>query len=576
MAYVIGSEKGKQIAKDLTVGQSYNASDGSVWTKQKDGSVLVRHNGETYSNAYTPPSGSVASSASRGGSSGGNSQYTAPTLGNTYNANTDYQAIINNAVKNGDYVTAAKAEQLRNQKINATGSNYNTTNMYSGYLNPDYGTIGQQQMANNASWQDVLDTYNSRYNKATTTAGLEQYANDEIQQMMWNYINNNMQAESQQNAIDQFNQWVQDYEQNNPKEEYNSKYDPQIDAILNEILNREDFSYDVANDPLYQQYANMYRREGDRAMKETLAEAAAGAGGMNTYAITAAQQANSYYNSQLNDRIPELYQLAYDMYLQDKESKVQDLGILQNMDATQYGRYRDTINDYYNDKNFAYGAYLDGVQQGNWQTNQNYNSLLDNRNWNNDNYWANKEWNYNDEWKNKEWDETQSDKEYDRNLYDQESAKEEVWKYIQLGVTPSADLIAKAGMTEADVNLAVAAVKAEQTKSGSKSSSKSYTYDDGGDEGDEKKKVEDDDEGYTGDEGGNVVTYEEAVKAGEDLPTALPITQTAGNFQTVVNDCENILKTKGKSAVLAYLKDMTQTGVLDSRLYAILLNKYGQ
>jgi hypothetical protein len=242
-------------------------------------------------------------------------------------------------------------------------------------------------------------------------------------------------------------------------------------------------------------------------MKETMAEAAAGAGGMNTYAITAAQQANSYYNSQLNDRIPELYQLAYDMYLQDKESKVQDLGILQNMDATQYGRYRDTINDYYNDKNFAYGAYLDGVQQGNWQTNQNYNSLLDNRNWNNDNYWANKEWNYNDEWKNKEWDESQSDKEYDRNLYDQESAKEEVWKLIELGVTPSADLIKKAGMSDTDVSLAVAAVKAEQARKNTKSSGGSGSGSGGNGytgKKDEGKKDEGtkDGNGYTGG-GGN-------------------------------------------------------------------------
>ena len=418
--------------------------------------------------------GANALSNSTNKSSGGGSSYSpsysstsyvAPSLGNTWNNNTDYQSIINNAVQNGDYVTAAKAEQLRNQKITATGSNYNTTNVYAGYLdNTDYGTIGQQQMANNASWRDVLDTYNSRYNKASTTAGLEQYANDEIQQMMWNYIQDNMQSESQQNAMDQFNQWLQEYEQNNPKQEYESKYDPKIDALLNEILNRDDFSYDATSDPLYQQYAKMYQREGDRAMKETLAEAAASAGGMNTYAITAAQQANSYYGSQLNDKIPQLYQLAYEMYLNDKESKVQDLGILQNMDATQYNRYRDTINDWYNDKNFAYGAYQDAVTQGNWQTNFDYNSMLDNRNWNNENYWANKEWDYNDEWKNKEWDATQSDKEYEKNLYDQESAKDEVWKYIQLGITPSAELIAKAGMSESDVNLAVAAVKAEQTK----------------------------------------------------------------------------------------------------------------
>ena len=88
---------------------------------------------------------------------------------------------------------------------------------------------------------------------------------------------------------------ILDWEYEEEKPVYNSKYDAQTEALLNEILNREDFSYDAMNDPLYQQYAAMYQREGDRAMKETLAEAAAGAGGMNTYAITAAQQANNYY-----------------------------------------------------------------------------------------------------------------------------------------------------------------------------------------------------------------------------------------------------------------------------------------
>lgn len=164
------------------------------------------------------------------------------------------------------------------------------------------------------------------------------------------------------------------------KPTYNGKYDAQMETLLKQILNRDDFSYDVANDPLYQQYAQMYRREGDRAMANTLAEAAASAGGMNTYAITAAQQANSYYNSQLNDKIPELYKLAYEMYLNDKESMVQDLGLLQGMDATQYGRYRDTMSDYYNDKNFAYGMYRDDIADSQWLKNYNYNAYVDNRN----------------------------------------------------------------------------------------------------------------------------------------------------------------------------------------------------
>ena len=448
MAYVITTQKGKDIASGMKSGETYKASDGSTWTKQSDGSVSVTHNGQTFNNAYTPTS----SGGSSGGSKGGNSQYTGT----------------------------------------------------------DYSTIGQQQMASGASWQDVQNTLNSRVNKALTTEGLEKYAYDDKYWAMYNYIQGQKNAEIMSN----YNNKLAELEQTKP-DAYESKYDPQIEALLNEILTRDKFSYDVANDPLYQQYAQMYQREGDRAMKETLAEAAAGAGGMNTYAITAAQQANNYYNSQLNDRIPELYQLAYNMYLQDIEGKVQDLGLLQNMDNTQYSRYRDTMNDWYNDKNFAYGVYQDAVQQGNWQTNFDYNGVVDNRNFNNgeywknkewdyNDYWVNKEWDYNDEWKNKEWNTAQEDKDYERNQYDQESAKAEVWKYIELGVTPSADLIKKAGMTETDVNLAVAAVKAEQAKKNTSTGYSGYTGDDKNK--DEKKDEEkDDDLGYnpTKDTGNN-------------------------------------------------------------------------
>lgn len=544
--------------KVVTGGGTYQItgvnSDGSYKSTKVSDTTTSTYKG-SYANSGGGSSsggGSKGGSSSSGGSKGGSSysQYTAPTLGNSWNANTDYQAIINNAVANGDYVTAAKAEQLRNQKITATGSNYNTTNMYSGYLNPDYGTIGQQQMANGASWQDVLDTYNSRNQKALTTVGLEKYANDEIQQMMWNYIQDNMQAESQQDAQNQFNQWMQEYEQNNPKEDYQSKYDPQIDAILNEILNRGDFSYDAMNDPLYQQYAKMYQREGDRAMKETMAEAAAGAGGMNTYAMTAAMQANNYYNSQLNDRIPELYQLAYNMYLNDKESKVQDLGILQNMDATQYNRYRDTINDYYADKNFAYGAYQDAVQQGNWQTNYGYNSMLDNRNWNNDQYWANKEWNYNDMWANKEWDASQEDKEYNRNQAEIEAAKAEIQWYIENGVTsiPS-DLIKKSGLDQTAINQMIAYYQQQQASKGKSSS---------GSGGSGK-----------GNGGDDVYTGKEDDYTGDDKPK-----QTSKNFTKVSNKCEEMASSGDKWAAAAVAKEALDNDYITQEEYNSLLKKY--
>jgi len=397
--------------------------------------------------------------------------YVKKNLGNTWDKDTDYQAIINDAVKNKDYQTAAQAEKLRNDKINATGSDYATTNKYSGWLDTtDYSTIGKNQMASGAGWQDVLDTYNKRYNKSANTVGLEQYANDDTQKAMWQYVQDNMKQTNQNTNGGQT--WLENYMQANPTPTNNDKYLPVADEILKEILSREDFSYDVANDPLYQQYAEMYRREGDRSAKNTLADAAASAGGMNSYAITAANQAASNYNAQLGDKIPELYQLAYDMYLRDKESKVQDLGLVQQMSDSQYNRYRDTMSDYKDDRNFAYGAYQDDVSQGNWQTQFDYNQMVNDR-----------DFNYEDTWRNKEWNAEQEDKTLNNTRYEQETAKEEVWNLIGLGVTPSADLIARAGMSQADVNLAVAAVKAQSTKSSGGSSKGSSGGSGGGNNG---------------------------------------------------------------------------------------------
>ena len=440
MAYVITTQKGKDIAKGMKSGESWtNTADGSTWTKQSDGSVSVTHNGQTFNNAYTPTS----SGGSSGGSKGGNSQYTGSS--NSVSVSNNIQQSIKDQM-NANSIAWWSADEAGKKQLEATNK------MLAGYL-------GQ-----GVSYDSATGTWSGSADKI--------------------YFTNPSDIAG----------WNDTYNQNNEKPTAPQR-DPRIDALLNQILTRDKFSYDAASDPLYQQYAQMYQREGDRAMKETLAEAAAGAGGMNTYAITAAQQANSYHNSQLNDRIPELYQLAYNMYLQDIEGQVRDLGLLENMDATQYSRYRDTMNDWYNDKNFAYGTFQDAVQQGNWQTNFDYNDLWKNKEFNYNDMWANKEWDYNDEWKNKEWNTAQEDKDYERNQYDQESAKAEVWKYIELGVTPSADLIKKAGMTETDVNLAVAAVKAEQAR---KSASTSYSGYTGGDKNKDEKKDEkkDDDLGY--------------------------------------------------------------------------------
>lgn len=143
---------------------------------------------------------------------------------------------------------------------------------------------------------------------------------------------------------------------------YKDSYSARIDQLLNEILNRDAFSYNALDDPLYQQYSKQYQREGQRAMQDTLGQVSARTGGMaSSYAISAAQQANNYYASQLTDKIPELYQLAYSMYLDDIDLKVQDLGLLEGASDRQYSRYRDTMSDWRDDRDFAYGLYRDDI-----------------------------------------------------------------------------------------------------------------------------------------------------------------------------------------------------------------------
>lgn len=142
--------------------------------------------------------------------------------------------------------------------------------------------------------------------------------------------------------------------------EYQSSYAQQIQDLLNKVTNREKFSYDMNADPLYQQYKDQYTQQGQMAMMDTMANAAALTGGYgNSYASTAGNQAYQAYLGQLNNVIPELYNAAYGRYRDEGNDMYQQLGVLQGLEESEYGKYRDTVSDYYNDLNYYYNKYHD-------------------------------------------------------------------------------------------------------------------------------------------------------------------------------------------------------------------------
>lgn len=144
------------------------------------------------------------------------------------------------------------------------------------------------------------------------------------------------------------------------KPEYSNRYDQTIQDLLDQIVNRGEFSYDPETDQLYSQYRKQYAREGQRATQDAMGAAAAASGGVpSSYAATAAGQAGDYYASQMTDKIPELYQLAYNKYMNDYNMKLSDLSAVSGQEQSDYAKYLDRLNQYNTDRNFEYNAWSD-------------------------------------------------------------------------------------------------------------------------------------------------------------------------------------------------------------------------
>lgn len=106
---------------------------------------------------------------------------------------------------------------------------------------------------------------------------------------------------------------------NNP-DDWWKHYNQKAQGVMEQIEEREPFSFDVNSDPLYEQLKDQYIQQGRLSMMDTMGQAAAMTGGYgNSYAQTAGQQAYNQQISQLNEVVPELYGMAYDKYTQEEQ-----------------------------------------------------------------------------------------------------------------------------------------------------------------------------------------------------------------------------------------------------------------
>ena len=160
--------------------------------------------------------------------------------------------------------------------------------------------------------------------------------------------------------VNEYYEKTRKLERNKP-DEFESKYEGQISDILDNILNRPKFSYtaeDMTNDDLYKMYRDQYMRQGNLAMRDTMGNAASLTGGYgNTYASAAGQQAYDNYVAQLNNKALDFYDRAYQRYADEGQNLYNQMNVVTGLDNTDCQRYRDGVNDYYNDLNYYNGRY---------------------------------------------------------------------------------------------------------------------------------------------------------------------------------------------------------------------------
>ena len=160
---------------------------------------------------------------------------------------------------------------------------------------------------------------------------------------------------------------------------YQSQWQDQINQMTGNILNRKEFQYDVNADALYNQYKDRYVDLGQKAMMDTMGQAAKLTGGYgNSNALMVGQQAYQNYLQGLTDKIPELQQLAYNRYNQQGQQLYDQYGLLNSQEQMDYGRWNDQYNQwqaerdylanlYNTERGYDYGVFRDTVADAQWK-----------------------------------------------------------------------------------------------------------------------------------------------------------------------------------------------------------------
>lgn len=227
------------------------------------------------------------------------------------------------------------------------------------------GSYQSQLVNRNQTTRNYAGSYQTR-NSQYTMAGVSDYTRQKL---------NGLEAGYTPSASVQAAQAYLNQVRGSKPGAYESRWDAELTELYDQIRNRKKFSYDLGTDPLYQQYREQYQRKGQLAMQNTMGQAAALTGGYgSSYSEQVGQQAYNAYLQSLNDIVPQLQQQAYQRYQDEGTDLYNQYSLVKGRDDTDYGRYRDTVSDYYSDLSDARSAYNSerSLDQSQWETMLSY------------------------------------------------------------------------------------------------------------------------------------------------------------------------------------------------------------
>lgn len=170
--------------------------------------------------------------------------------------------------------------------------------------------------------------------------------------------NENMNLAMQpSNNVLQAQQYLQQQLEQKPTS-YQGANAQQMNALMQNIINRGQFEYNPNADAGWQAYKNMWIQNGQRAMQDTIANQAALTGGYaNSYAGAVGQQQYQQHLREMGSAMPQFMQMAADRYDREGDTMSSNLALMQQMDDEEYARYRDQMSDWQNERNYLTGRY---------------------------------------------------------------------------------------------------------------------------------------------------------------------------------------------------------------------------